>query len=49
MQGNNPDKTAGYFDGDTYIQHNTAIADGVSGLSEALAALSEAGIEMILR
>ena len=47
MQGNNPDKTAGYFDGDTYIQHNTAIADGVSGLSEALAALSEAGIEMI--
>lgn len=47
MQGNNPDKTAEYFDGDTYIQHNTAIADGVSGLSEALAALSEAGIEMI--
>ena len=47
MQGNNPDKTAGYFDGDTYIQHNTAIADGISGLSEALAALSEAGIEMI--
>ena len=27
MQGNNPDKTADYFDGDTYIQHNTAIAD----------------------
>ena len=47
MQGNNPDKTAEYFDGDTYIQHNTAIADGVSGMSEALAALSEAGIEMI--
>ena len=31
MQGNNPDKTADYFDGDAYIQHNTAIADGVSG------------------
>ncbi len=27
MQGNNPDKTADYFDGDTYIQHDTAIAD----------------------
>ena len=26
MQGNNPDKTADYFDGDAYIQHNTAIA-----------------------
>ena len=36
MQGNNPDKTAGYFDGDTYLQHNTAIADGVSGLNAAL-------------
>ena len=47
MQGNNPDKTAGYFDGDTYIQHNTAIADGVSGLNAALTALAEQGIEMI--
>ena len=47
MQGNNPDKTADYFDGDTYIQHNTAIADGVSGLNEALAALAEQGIQMI--
>ena len=36
MQGNNPDKTAGYFDGDAYLQHNTAIADGVSGLNAAL-------------
>ena len=47
MQGNNPDKTADYFDGDAYIQHNTAIADGVSGLSEALAALAGQGVEMI--
>ena len=36
MQGNNLDKTPDYFDGDTYIQHNTGIADGVSGLNEAL-------------
>lgn len=47
MQGNNPDRTADYFDGDTYIQHNTAIADGVSGLNEALAALAEQGIQMV--
>lgn len=47
MQGNNLDKTSEYFNGDTYIQHNTAIADGVSGLNDALAALAEAGIEMI--
>ena len=47
MQGHNPDKTASYFDGDTYIQHNTGIADGVSGLGAALAALSEQGIQMV--
>ena len=47
MQGNKPEKTPDYFDGDTYIQHNTAIADGLSGLSDALTALAEQGIEMI--
>lgn len=47
MQGNKPEKTPDYFDGDAYIQHNTAIADGLSGLSDALAALAEQGIEMI--
>ena len=47
MQGNNLDKTPDYFDGDTYIQHNTGIADGVSGLNEALAALAEQNIPMI--
>ena len=47
MQGNNPQKTPDYFDGDVYIQHNTGIADGLSGLGAALAALAEAGIQMI--
>lgn len=47
MQGNNLEKTPEYFDGDTYIQHNTGIADGVSGLNTALAALAEQGVEMI--
>lgn len=47
MQGQHPEKTAGYFDGDTYIQHNTAIADGVSGLGAALADMAKQGVEMI--
>ena len=32
---------------ENYIQHNTAIADGVSGLNAALTALAEQGIQMI--
>lgn len=47
MQGNNSAKTPDYFNGDTYIQHNTGIADGLSGLGSALAALAEQGIQMI--
>lgn len=47
MQGNNLYKAPDYFDGDAYIQHNTGIADGVSGLNEALAALAEQNIQMI--
>ena len=47
MQVNNLDKTPDYFDGDTYIQHNTGIADGVSGLNAALGAMAEQGISMV--
>ena len=47
MQGHNLDKMADYFDGDTYIQHNSNIADGVSGLTDALAALAEQNIQMV--
>lgn len=47
MQGNHLEKTPGYFNGDAYIQHNTGIADGVSGLNAALAALAEQGIAMV--
>lgn len=47
MQGNRPEKTPDYFDGDIYIQHNTDIADGLSGLGAALAALAEQNIQMI--
>lgn len=47
MHGKNPAKTPDYFDGDTYIQHNTGIADGLSGLGAALEALASANIQMI--
>lgn len=47
MQGKHPEKTPDYFDGDTYLQHNTGIADGLSGLGAALAALAEQNIQMI--
>ncbi len=40
-------KLAQYFDGDNYIQHNTGIADGLSGLGQALEAFAKQGIKMI--
>ncbi|MCM1989396.1 LysM peptidoglycan-binding domain-containing protein [Oceanirhabdus seepicola] len=36
-----------YFDGDNYIQHNTQIADGLSGLGQAMAAMAEQEIYMV--
>lgn len=47
MQGNNLDKAPSYFNGDAYIQYNSAISDGVSGLNKALGTLPEAGITMV--
>ena len=47
MQGKHPEKTASYFDGDKYIQHNISIADGLSGLGAALEAMAKQGIQMI--
>lgn len=40
------EKLAGYFDGDSYIQHNPQIANGLSGLGAALEAMAKAGITM---
>ena len=40
------DKLSGYFDGDNYLQHNPAIADGLSGLGAALKAMADQGITM---
>ncbi|WP_308555871.1 nuclear transport factor 2 family protein [uncultured Lactobacillus sp.] len=47
LEGNNPQKTPDYFDGDNYIQHNTGIADGLSGLSAALEEMGKQGIQMV--
>ena len=36
-----------YFDGDQYIQHNPAVADGLSGLEQALEAMAKQGVTMV--
>lgn len=40
------EKIADYIDGDNYTQHNPNIADGLSGLGAALAAMAAAGVTM---
>ncbi len=47
MQGQRPERTPEYFGGDAYLQHNTQIADGLSGLGAALAAMAEQGVSMV--
>lgn len=46
LMGQAPDKLTSYFDGDKYIQHNPAIADGLSGLGAALAEMAKQGVTM---
>lgn len=46
LMGQAPDKLTTYFDGDKYIQHNPAIADGLSGLGAALTEMAKNGITM---
>lgn len=41
------DKLSSFFDGDNYHQHNTMIADGLSGLGQALEAMAKQGIKMV--
>lgn len=40
------DRLTGFFDGDQYIQHNPQIADGLSGLGQALEAMARQGLTM---
>ena len=46
LMGQAPEKLTSYFDGDNYIQHNSAIADGLSGLGAALQAMAQNDITM---
>lgn len=41
------DKIGNFFEGDNYIQHNPAIADGLSGLGMALEAMEKQGVSMV--
>ena len=41
------DKMGNYFDGDTYIQHNSMIGDGLSGLGKGLEEMAKNGITMV--
>jgi len=41
------DKMANYFDGDNYIQHNSMIGDGLSGLGKALEEMAKNGVTMV--
>jgi len=41
------DKLAHYFEGDEYLQHNPAIADGVSGLGTAIQEMAKQGMTMV--
>jgi predicted SnoaL-like aldol condensation-catalyzing enzyme len=46
LLGGKYDKLPTYIDSANYTQHNPAIADGLDGLSNALAAMAKAGITM---
>lgn len=43
----NMDKIGDFITGDNYIQHNPGIADGLSGLGQALEAMAKEGITMV--
>lgn len=47
--GQKYEELAKFFDGDKYIQHNTQVPDGVSGLGGAIKAMAEQGIFMIYK
>ncbi|MCR6479525.1 nuclear transport factor 2 family protein [Variovorax sp. ZS18.2.2] len=46
LVGGKVDLLPGYIEGDSYVQHNPNIADGLSGLGRALEAMAKAGITM---
>ena len=47
LKGGEVDRITDFLSTETYIQHNSQIADGLDGLGAALAAMAEQGIQMI--
>jgi predicted SnoaL-like aldol condensation-catalyzing enzyme len=47
LMGAAPDKITDYVSTETYLQHNSSVADGLDGLGAALQALAEAGTPMV--
>ena len=46
LKGEHPERLTSYFNGNSYIQHNISIADGLDGLSSALETLAKQNIKM---
>ncbi len=46
LQGGNPDKMTTYVNPNKYLQHNSAVADGLDGLGAALQYFAENGLVM---
>ena len=47
LMGKAPEKLTSYFDGNRYIQHNPAIANGLDGLGAALKWMAENNMVMV--
>lgn len=47
LKGGDVDRITDFLSTETYIQHNSQIADGLDGLGAALAAMAEQGIQMV--
>lgn len=47
LMGGAPEKITAYISAESYAQHNPDVKDGLSGLGEALQALTEAGMPMV--
>ncbi|ACA86712.1 nuclear transport factor 2 family protein [Shewanella woodyi] len=46
LHGKAPDKITDYVSTETYLQHNSGVADGLDGLGEAIKAMADAGLSM---
>ncbi|WP_082930639.1 nuclear transport factor 2 family protein [Shewanella woodyi] len=46
LHGKAPDKITDYISTETYLQHNSGVADGLDGLGAAIKAMADAGLSM---